>query len=426
MNMRLLLVVTCLPVAAVAQLTDTEIAALQERGAREGWTFEVGKTSATDRPLGELCGLVIPENWREGASFVHFSSKAALPSYFNWQDIAGCPPIRDQRYCGSCWAFATTGVLECNILIKDGDVVDLSEQWLVSCNQETIPPVLPSDDPTPSWGCNGGWFAHDYFLGSKTDPCGGSGAVLETAFPYTAEDSACNCPYPHTYTIDSWAFVGPELAEAGVDDIKQAIVQHGPVSAAIYAGLEFSAYRNGVFNVDSGAAPNHSLVIIGWDDERGENGAWRVRNAWGDDWGEDGYMWIEYGHSSIGYGACFIEYPGVSGATGPTITRQPSGATVPEGWGHAFTVEAEGLGLLQYDWHRNGESTGVDTPTYVVRSVSATDVGTYVCYVTDVNGTTSSAPAELAIDPTAALPGASMLSLGLMASPTSAVNFVSG
>jgi len=70
----------------------------------------------------------------------------ALPSSYNWCDLGGCTPVRDQGACGSCWAFGTVGPLESAILIEDGFSKDLSEQWLVSCN-------------TDGWGCNGGWWA---------------------------------------------------------------------------------------------------------------------------------------------------------------------------------------------------------------------------------------------------------------------------
>src|SRR5690606_12507461 len=39
------------------------------------------------------------------------------------------------------------------------------------------------------------------------------------------------------------------------------------------------------------------IVLVGWDDSKN---AWLMRNSWGTNWGEDGYMWIDYGSNSIG------------------------------------------------------------------------------------------------------------------------------
>jgi C1A family cysteine protease len=166
---------------AWAQLTAADIDALQAQGEREGWTFTVGESDATRRPLSELCGFVAPDNWWVGARFDPCVATRALPAAYDWRNVNGqnfCPPVRNQASCGSCWAFGTIGPLECNIMIHDGDTPDLSEQWLVSCNSD-------------GWDCGGGFWAHDY-LEWKTDPCGGTGAVAEASFPYVALDVPCN------------------------------------------------------------------------------------------------------------------------------------------------------------------------------------------------------------------------------------------
>ena len=66
---------------------------------------------------------------------------AGLPSSYNWCHEGGCTPIKDQRNCGSCWAFSAVGVFESAIKISDDVEKDLSEQYLVSCN-------------TDGWGCS--------------------------------------------------------------------------------------------------------------------------------------------------------------------------------------------------------------------------------------------------------------------------------
>jgi C1A family cysteine protease len=283
-------------IPAAPLLTDANITALQQQAREEGWTFSVAKNPATEQSMTQLCGLVVPDHWWVNASFDPCLPTTYLPTRFDWRELGGCTPIKNQDGCGSCWAFGTVAPLECNILIRDHKVVDLSEQWLVSCNSN-------------HWGCNGGWYAHDYHQW-KTDRYNGTGAVLEQDFPYTATDAPCAGPYQHPYRIDSWHYIGFSQGVPPVDSIKQAIMTYGPVSVSCAVTSAFAAYTGGVFNADDPHAPiNHCIALVGWDDNQGTNGVWFLRNSWGAGWGEDGYMRIEYGVCKIGYGACYVVYP---------------------------------------------------------------------------------------------------------------------
>jgi hypothetical protein len=271
------------------QLSKVEIEALRRDLKSKGATFSIGENPATKRPLDRLCGLKIPPkgSTRFDQSPVQANSIASdLPESFNWCAKGACPPVRDQLNCGACWAFGTVAPLESNILIKNAQVTNLSEQWLVSCNTE-------------GWDCDGGWWAHAYHINP--------GSVYESEFPYVAADVDCGGPYYHPYHIKSWHYVYTELSIAPTDMIKQALMEYGPVSSAIYTGFAFQSYTEGVFNIsESGSAiVNHAVTIVGWDDNLG-GGSWIIRNSWGTGWGENGYMYITYGTSKIGYSANYV------------------------------------------------------------------------------------------------------------------------
>ncbi|MCP4685698.1 MAG: hypothetical protein GY867_09665, partial [bacterium] len=222
-----------------------------------------------------------------------------FPAAFDWRDSVDLPAIRNQGGCGSCWAFATTGVLECAIKIKDGIEVDLSEQWLVSCNRD-------------NWTCEGGWWAYDYF-NLKADGCGDTYPVYESAFPYAAQQLPCGCPYEHQdqYEIGAWSPIG-----TAPDKIKTALLTYGPVGTTVFVNSAFQAYGGGVFSGCQTGTINHSVVIVGWDDNQGSDGVWIIRNSWGAWWGEDGgYMRIPVNCSSIGSNSTRIYYPGAAKLT---------------------------------------------------------------------------------------------------------------
>jgi len=225
-------------------------------------------------------------------------SVQSLPSAYNWCDAHdGCPPVRDQGQCGSCWAFGTVGPLEAWVKYRNKISIDLSEQYLVSCNNE-----LPY-----KWGCDGGWWAHDYHLNKSSPGEPQAGAVLESGFPYVAADVPCSGPYNHPHRITSWTYIGSGSSIPSTAAIKQAIYDYGPVPAAICIGNGFRNYTGGVFQTHEtcDGIVNHAIILVGWDDSQQ---AWTLRNSWGSSWGENGYMRIRYGTSSVGFSANYVEF----------------------------------------------------------------------------------------------------------------------
>jgi predicted secreted protein len=208
-----------------------------------------------------------------------------LPDEFNWCDDDGCTQIKNQGQCGSCWAFATIGPLEQLINIKDAVEEDLSEQYLVSCDND-------------AWGCNGGDVAFDYLI-DKTDDGGDAGVPLEEVFPYEAANVACAGPYEKAYRGNAWGYVG-----STVEEIKRAIYDHGPLYTGVCANDAMSYYTEGIFE-EGCTQSNHGVVLVGWNETEGY---WHMRNSWGPYWGENGYMRIGYGVSRIGEGSAWIDY----------------------------------------------------------------------------------------------------------------------
>jgi hypothetical protein len=237
--------------------------------------------------------------------------------------------------------------LESNIKIHDALQRNLSEQYLVSCNMD-------------GWGCDGGWWAHDYHLNEVPSDEPDAGAVYESNFPYTAADDPCNPPHAHHEKIDSWAFVGSEYGIPSVGAIKRAIYDHGPVSVAVCVGSAFQLYSGGVFETQEycWSLVNHAVVLVGWDDTQGTNGVWILRNSWGAEWGENGYMRIGYEISNVGFSANYIVY---SAAPSPTPTPEPganllsnpsfeAGGRIPTSWqGRKLTLNDKQVCTTAHD-----------------------------------------------------------------------------
>lgn len=316
---------------------ETRLQMLQSELAQKGHSFEVGYSPAMEKTITQLCGLVKPSQWRQQASFTATGAYlTAIPSSFDWRDplLGGNTPVRDQGSCGGCWAFGTVGPLEILISAKCGRVENLSEQYLISCNEN-------------GWGCGGGWFAHDYHQWYVPTSEGetATGAVFESVFPYQAVDAACNGPHSHLYKIDNWSYVAGYTVPSPAA-IKQAIQNHGPVAAGVCVGNAFQAYKSGIFDYNESCSGdvNHAVTLVGWNDDLGlDNGYWILKNSWGSAWGEGGTMRIRYGKSKVGYGANFIDFtncagvaPGLACPQGKIITPGTTymGETTLDGANH--------------------------------------------------------------------------------------------
>lgn len=258
------------------------------------------RTNPEDVPAARVDGgpVVTPSKSQGTTGTTYPSSSMPSPSSsaFSWRDQLGA--ARNQKQCGSCWAFASVGVVEGMQHILNGQQVDLSEQAMVNC----APPYDSSGN------CDGNTLHAAFdFLQTGTVP-------LESSAPYQGKVGTCTAASKGTYNVKNWDFVGANYQKPTVTEIKQALVQHGPIATSVRVTEAFQAYASGVFDEADPGATNHAVIIVGWDDTRG---AWHLRNSWGTDWGEDGYMWIKYGANSVGRNAIWAEIPVTAKKTPP-------------------------------------------------------------------------------------------------------------
>lgn len=175
-------------------------------------------------------------------------------------------PVQNQGSCGSCWAFSTTATFETRALISGAvdTLTKFSEQQLVDCTSS-------------SYGCNGGWMhdAFDYLRNKKF-------CTLQS-YPYRAVKSSCQdskCDDKITKS-KGCTIIPTSDKEAGL----YRALEDGPVAIALDA-TTWSFYSSGIVTT-CGTGMNHAVVLSGY---QALNNAWVIRNSWGTNWGESGYI----------------------------------------------------------------------------------------------------------------------------------------
>lgn len=96
----------------------------------------------------------------------------------DWTTKNVLPAVKNQKQCGSCWAFSTAGMLEAvyNIHEESEKPVSFSEQQLVDCC---------GAEGFGCEGCDGAWPTDAVAYTQKF------GIVHESEYTYTAKDGSC-------------------------------------------------------------------------------------------------------------------------------------------------------------------------------------------------------------------------------------------
>jgi cathepsin L len=290
---------------------------LREMIASRKLSFQVGYTTALERPLSQLTGLKVSEQMLALAEkqtalspklqqidaeafkkFIELHPQfptwtvncSADLDHFDWRSKHKVTPVRDQE-CGDCWAYATLGAYESSYLIRNfanSVSLDTSEPQIVDCSG--------------AGSCGGGLWAFQYLVDH--------GTCNQAQYPQPAGGSCVNVTTP--YRAVTWGRVDPGNNIASVDAIKKALCQYGALFTAVRATGAFQAYVGGVFDEHDTNGVNHAVTIIGWDDTKK---AWLIKNSWGTGWGSNcddpsstaGFMWIAYDSNYVGTYTAYVQ-----------------------------------------------------------------------------------------------------------------------
>ncbi|KAF4694082.1 hypothetical protein FOZ63_028676 [Perkinsus olseni] len=213
-----------------------------------------------------------------------------LPKSVNYVTKGWVTEVKNQGTCGSCWAFSTTGALEALHKNVSGELVSLSEQELIDCSTHYH-----------NWGCMGGWMNHSFLYVAD------HGLEAEKDYPYNSskvppwtpprapcrKDSKKDVIKAHSI---SYVNVTAESRLA----LLAALAHVGPVSVRVNGGSKaFQHYGGGVLDSDCPPELNHGVLGVGYD-MVAYKPYYLVKNSWGTEWGDKGYIKIAINNSTEG------------------------------------------------------------------------------------------------------------------------------
>lgn len=238
-----------------------------------------------------------------------------IPSSYNAAENGCITTPKNQGLSGNCWAFSTISAMETDSIIQgidDIETADYSESHFSWFTARSL--TSDENDPTYGDGCisDSPYLTGGNWLIAAASLARWNGLAEENDYPFSPNDLSAMGGYDESLRYDTGSGIIIKSAEelASADDIKQWIMNHGTVTAAMYYNDSFYNPDTCAYNSASTASINHQITIIGWDDNYSAdnfnaefapegNGAWLCQNSWSEYWGNKGCFWMSYYDAAI-------------------------------------------------------------------------------------------------------------------------------
>ena len=229
----------------------------------------------------------------------------ALPARYDSRDWGWVSPIKNQGWMGACWTFGMTGVLESALLKATDLAAVLSENNMKNTMMKYS---IYGDTQTIEGGGN---------IDSTAYLLSWLGAFIQGADTY--DELGKLSPVITTQNdihVQDLMFIPNNEIPNGTQ-LKWAIMKYGSIDVTYNGQSTYDDvtpyYRPDTHSqyVNVTIPPNHAVSVVGWDDNYPKenfgiippgDGAWIVKNSWGTNFGENGFLYVSY------YDQTFLQY----------------------------------------------------------------------------------------------------------------------
>ncbi|GKT22960.1 Transmembrane channel-like protein like protein [Aduncisulcus paluster] len=275
----------------------------------------------------------------EGTSSVKSSWEGKGIDWRNKDNKNYVGPARDQGQCGSCYSFASAGLMKAMYCIEHEESQDGTE-CVYDLDNRTVEDEFRMA-PTPmlecsplGQGCDGGF---SYLMGRYGRDFGW---VREDKWPYPmdADDNVTldTCDLDRfqgddydRYFAGTYGYIGGAFGACTEDLMTDYLDQHGPLAIGVMvnrdpnSGCALQVVESGIYDgsaskyarlergdngPDNFVETDHAVLLVGYGhDDDTDLDYWIIRNSWGEGIGDNGFINVQRGLCAVDSMAVRVE-----------------------------------------------------------------------------------------------------------------------
>jgi C1A family cysteine protease len=278
-----------LAIFTVSAFARVDVAEVQKKINASNAKWKAKSNWVSELPESQIKKLMGNKELPKGnLDYTDVYSNSATYESIDWRNVNGnnwIGPVMNQGNCGSCVAFATIATLEAQTSIA------AKAAWL-----------KPQFSPQALFSCGGGRCDMGWYVSSGASYVKKNGVIDNSCAPYTMGSDGqdvsckqfCNNQSERVFKVADTYTVGG-LFGGSAAKVKEAL-KKGPLITSMTVYEDFLTYSSGIYkSVSSKSVGGHAVSIVGYSDEERY---WLVRNSWGEDWGDHGFVKVSWDDKS--------------------------------------------------------------------------------------------------------------------------------